>query len=216
MSDVLASTCVNENSVLVSGLNNQQLVRTAEMLDLIAIILVRGKEPMEELVEIARENNMVLMSTDYNMYNSCGMFYEHESIKVYEYDVIADDFINAGKVSSDIKKKLKDIGLKSLAVRKAAVSSYEAEINIIIHSLGGKMYLEIYDDNIVIRAEDSGPGISDIELALTQGFTTASDKARQMGFGAGMGLPNIKGYADEFSIYSDKEGTRVEIKIFFR
>jgi anti-sigma regulatory factor (Ser/Thr protein kinase) len=136
-----------------------------------------------------------------------------ELIKRFEYDVIANDFDIAGTASSQIKRNLKNIGINPGIVRKAAVVSYEAEINIIIHSKGGRMYLEIYEDIIRIKAYDNGPGIDDVELAMSEGYSTATNEARELGFGAGMGLPNMKKYSDEFKISSDLNGTKIEIDI---
>lgn len=134
-------------------------------------------------------------------------------IKRYEYYVVTDNFDLAGKASSSIKRVLKNLGIMPTLVRKIAIISYEAEINIIIHSNGGKMILEIYDDRIKIKAMDKGPGIENIDLALSEGFSTATYKARELGFGAGMGLPNIRKNADEFKIESSSNGTQIEIDI---
>src|SRR5665647_1090571 len=110
-----------------------------------------------------------------------------ELIKKYEYQVIANDFDIAGSASSEIKRNLKKLGIDPIIVRKAAIASYESEINIIIHSNGGYIYLEIYDDRITIRAYDNGPGIKDVDLAMSEGFSTATNAVRELGFGAGMG-----------------------------
>ncbi|SHJ59288.1 Anti-sigma regulatory factor (Ser/Thr protein kinase) [Dethiosulfatibacter aminovorans DSM 17477] len=134
-------------------------------------------------------------------------------IKKYEHEVVTDDFDLAGKASSAIKRVLKNLGISPQLVRRVAIISYEAEINIIIHSHGGKIILEIYDDRIRIKAQDRGPGIEDIELALSEGFSTADRKARELGFGAGMGLPNIRKNADGFKIESSSSGTKIEIDI---
>lgn len=134
-------------------------------------------------------------------------------IKKYEHEIVTDNFDLAGKASSSIKRVLKSLGIPPRLVRRIAIISYEAEINIIIHSKGGKMILEIYDDRIRIKAQDRGPGIENIELALSEGFSTADQKARELGFGAGMGLPNIRKNADGFNIESSSEGTNIEIDI---
>ncbi len=122
----------------------------------------------------------------------------------YDYEVERYDFTRAGEASSAIKARLKKLGLDTDLVRRIAVASYESEINIIIHSFGGSLTLYISTDKIIIVAKDSGPGIDDIELAMQEGYTTASDKAREYGFGAGMGLPNIKRYCDRLEIDSSK------------
>lgn len=128
------------------------------------------------------------------------------------YEVQKDDFANAGKASSAIKEELKSFGLDPAVLRRIAVATYECEINLIIHANGGTIDMDIEDDGTVrIVFQDHGPGIEDIEKAMTPGFSTASEKARAMGFGAGMGLPNIKRVADEFDIQSSPEGTRIEV-----
>lgn len=137
-----------------------------------------------------------------------------ELIKRYEYEIIANDFDIAGGTSSSIKRNLKSIGVDPSIVRKVAIVSYEAEINIIIHSKGGMMYLEIYKDKLTIRAHDNGPGINNIDLAMSEGFSTATNEAREFGFGAGMGLPNMKKYSDSFNITSSSAGTKIDIDIY--
>lgn len=124
-----------------------------------------------------------------------------KSIKM-DFDVNKDDFENAGIAASTVKKQLQKMKIPSAIIRRVAVAMYETEINIIIHSLGGKMSVEIFPDHIVVVSKDKGPGIANVEKAMTEGFSTASAKAREMGFGAGMGLPNIKRCVDMFKIES--------------
>ncbi|MBQ6367535.1 MAG: ATP-binding protein [Erysipelotrichaceae bacterium] len=134
---------------------------------------------------------------------------------IYEkiYNVERDDYANAGLVSSLIKQSLRTIGISPAVSRRVAVAVYEAEINMIIHAYGGTITLQISDDGMIrLIAKDKGPGIPDIEKALTPGFSTASKKAMELGFGAGMGLPNIKRNADEFSIESSPAGTTLDLK----
>ncbi len=121
----------------------------------------------------------------------------------YTYDVEKDDFDRAGEASSSIKKTLRQLGIDAAVIRRIAIASYEAEINVVIHSLGGKIDLEIDTQSIIITVSDKGPGIPDIELAMQAGYSTASDKVREMGFGAGMGLPNMKKCADKFTVESE-------------
>lgn len=134
-------------------------------------------------------------------------------IKRYSYSIAANDFTKAGKSSSDIKKILKTIGIDAKTIRKVSIVSYEAEINIIIHSMGGSLHCDLYEDKIVIISEDVGPGIPDVGLAMTEGFSTASNNVRELGFGAGMGLPNMKKWSDDFAINTSKEGTKITITI---
>ena len=130
-----------------------------------------------------------------------------------EYEIKKDDFVAAGEASSQIKNKLKQIGVDAALIRKIAIASYEAEINMIIHSLGGQMKLDIEDDGrITIVCADVGPGIPDIGLAMQEGYSTASDTVREMGFGAGMGLPNINKNSDNMKIESSPAGTTVTMR----
>lgn len=124
-----------------------------------------------------------------------------------QFEVVKNDYNNAGKASSQIKQIFKFIGIDPVIIRKMAVACYEAEINMIIHSEGGIIKLGIEEDHVVMVFEDQGPGIKDLELALTPGYSTASDKAREFGFGAGMGLPNMKRVSDDFQITSSPKGT---------
>lgn len=132
----------------------------------------------------------------------------------FTFKVKADDFLNAGKVSSEIKKYLSQLGLSSKMVRKVVICSYEAEVNLVIHSLGGEIELEVSNSAIHLYSIDQGPGIKDVDLALKAGFSTASEKAREMGFGAGMGLPNMKKHSDEFEIKSSCVGTFIHMTYF--
>ncbi len=130
-------------------------------------------------------------------------------LKRYTYKIIANDFSLAGKGSSDIKKNLKILGIDPKVIRKVAIVSYEAEINMVIHSYGGELHCDIYENKIVIVSDDVGPGIADVELAMTEGYSTASSTVRELGFGAGMGLPNMKRWSDDFEINTQKSGTKI-------
>lgn len=136
----------------------------------------------------------------------------HSSILTNAYDVRAGEFQTAGDASANIKRKLKQIGVNSAVLRRIAVASYEAELNLIIHSNGGQLKFEMTPDSIILVSEDSGPGIADISKAMQEGFSTASEEARDLGFGAGMGLPNMKRNADGFEIESEVgKGTRIQM-----
>lgn len=129
----------------------------------------------------------------------------------FEFSVYNEDYIRAGSASSEIKKYLIQLGIDRKLTRKVVIASYEAEMNIVIHSVGGHITLEIKRNQIILNSSDQGPGIEDIELALTPGYSTANKKAREMGFGAGMGLPNMKKNADDFSINSTPLGTNIQM-----
>ncbi|MGI6298547.1 MAG: ATP-binding protein [Saccharofermentanales bacterium] len=133
-----------------------------------------------------------------------------------EFQIRGQDFINAGEASSGTKKALVRLGVPPASVKRAAIAMYEAEINAVIHANGGVAQVEIYQDHIVIRIQDHGPGIPNVALALQPGWSTAPDTAREMGFGAGMGLPNIKKNSDDMQIDTEVgKGTLITIKINF-
>lgn len=130
------------------------------------------------------------------------------------YEIDGNDFNAAGSASSDVKKILKQIGLDPEIIRRVAIAMYEGEINMVIHANGGKASVEITPEIISIVLKDNGPGIENIELAMKEGYSTASEEARNLGFGAGMGLPNIKKYTDELEIDTKiGVGTTLYIKI---
>ncbi|MBQ9308437.1 MAG: anti-sigma regulatory factor [Clostridia bacterium] len=129
-----------------------------------------------------------------------------------EYPVEAEDYTCAGEASADIKRKLKQLGVSSNVLRRVAVASYEVELNLVIHSEGGALTLEVTPEQVTLISRDRGPGIPNLELAMREGWSTASETARSLGFGAGMGLPNMKRNADTFAIDSTVgEGTTIEM-----
>ena len=133
------------------------------------------------------------------------------------YTVSIEDFSRAGEASSNLKKVLKELGLSPDVVRRAAIAMYEAEINMVIHAGGGDITVEITPEEITMTFMDKGPGIPDINLAMQAGYSTASDTVRELGFGAGMGLPNMKKYTDSLEIKSNLgAGTTVIMKVLVR
>ncbi|NLO81753.1 MAG: anti-sigma regulatory factor [Clostridiales bacterium] len=127
------------------------------------------------------------------------------------YTVEAGNFVLAGEASGQIKKVLKQLGVDSNIVRRVTVAAYEAEMNMVIHSVGGELILKVTPERITVTARDRGPGIPDIGLAMQEGYSTAPEIARELGFGAGMGLPNIKRCADSLNMQSKVgEGTILE------
>jgi anti-sigma regulatory factor (Ser/Thr protein kinase) len=130
------------------------------------------------------------------------------------YHVLGKDFSNAGKVSTSIKDTLKRMGISPLVVRRVAIVSYEAEMNLVMYATRGKVSLSVSRDAVTLNVDDEGPGIPDISLAMQEGYSTATPEMREMGFGAGMGLPNIRKNADEFDISSQVgRGTRLFIQV---
>lgn len=132
------------------------------------------------------------------------------------YQVKKGDYINGGQVSSRIKEVLSKLGITSDIIRRIMIAVYEAEMNIIIHSHGGEICFTIDDEKIEITVKDTGPGIPRIDLAIQEGYSTAPDEAREMGFGAGMGLPNIRKNSDHFFIQSESSGTLLKIIVFIK
>ncbi|NBF41280.1 MAG: CBS domain-containing protein [Spirochaetes bacterium] len=132
-----------------------------------------------------------------------------------EFNIRNYDFENAGKASTELRKLLKQQGVDRKLIRRAAVAAYELEMNIVVHSQGGKLSFSVHDDEVEILAADRGPGIEDVEQALTEGYSTATEWVRSLGFGAGMGLPNAQRVCDEFDIESSESGTTVRARIRF-
>lgn len=133
----------------------------------------------------------------------------------FHYDISGDDFTRAGEASSAIKNKLKMLGVDDNAIRKVAIAMYEGEINMVIHADGGLITVTISDTDITIILADHGPGIPDIPKAMQAGYSTAPEEVRSLGFGAGMGLPNMQKFSDEFHIESELGvGTTVTMKVF--
>lgn len=126
----------------------------------------------------------------------------NESI-TFQYKISGDDFTRAGEASSDVKNKLKMMGVDNNVIRKTAIAMYEGEINMVIHANGGDITVDISDDEIRIILADQGPGIKDVAKAMQAGFSTAPEEVRALGFGAGMGLPNMKKYSDEMQIETE-------------
>lgn len=134
-----------------------------------------------------------------------------------EYKVEGGDFTQAGYASSQIKKTLKQLNVDPSVIKRVVIALYEAEVNIVAHAYRGVIYAHIEGSGIKLRLEDEGPGIPDIGMAMTPGFSTASQAVREMGFGAGMGLPNISENADDFKLESVVgKGTTLYIDINFR
>jgi anti-sigma regulatory factor (Ser/Thr protein kinase) len=129
-----------------------------------------------------------------------------------EFDVIGGNFVSAGSASEAIKNSLKQLGIDSSIIRRTVIAMYEGEMNMVIHANGGKAVAEIYRDRIELSLIDHGPGIPDLDLAFKEGWSTASEKIRELGFGAGMGLPNMKKYSDNIEVLTEVgKGTTVKM-----
>lgn len=133
---------------------------------------------------------------------------------IFTYAIDGNDFTRAGEASSSVKNKLKMLGVDSDIIRKTAIAMYEGEINMVIHADGGTITVTISDTDITMVLTDTGPGIPDIEQAMQEGFSTAREEVRSLGFGAGMGLPNMKRYSDEMHIDTVVgRGTTITMKV---
>ena len=132
-----------------------------------------------------------------------------------EYSIQQGDYTRAGEASADMKRILKQLGIDGSVLRRISVAAYEAELNIVIHSWGGTLSFAVGEDGVCLCSQDIGPGIPDIAKAMSEGYSTADEVARGLGFGAGMGLPNMKRNADVFEIES-KEGEGTRIDMLFR
>lgn len=130
------------------------------------------------------------------------------------FEIIGGNFSRAGSVSTKIKEILQEIGIDSSVISRAAIAMYEAEMNIVMYAKKGEFHLRLSPSMIQMKIDDEGPGIGDIELAMQEGYSTATDEMREMGFGAGMGLPNIKKNADKFDI-SSTPGKGTSLRMFF-
>ena len=136
---------------------------------------------------------------------------------VFRYKVEGDDFTSAGQASVQVKKNLRQLGLDTETIRRVSIAMYEGEINMVIHAGGGIAEVCVKEDRIIITLEDNGPGIKDIDQAMQAGFSTAPDSIRSLGFGAGMGLPNMKKNSDEMTIESTVGvGTKIVMQITYK
>jgi serine/threonine-protein kinase RsbT len=230
MSDVLAFG--RPNSVLLTGLATQQAVISAHMAEFKAVVFIRGKKAKDGCVRFARDNNLVLLTTQLDMYDACvridaarqGCSPRAVRLSVVpvspeqillnkEFTIAGGDFALAGVVSTEVKSILKKIGFDPRLIRRVAISAFESEMNVVMHARRGKALLEVTPKTIYLVIEDEGPGIRDIGLAMQEGFTTATEEMRAMGFGSGMGLPNIKRNSDHMEIDSEVgKGTVLKLR----
>ena len=140
----------------------------------------------------------------------------NEAIK-FHFDVDGNNFTSAGQASVQVKKNLRQLGIPPEIIRRVSIAMYEGEINMVIHANGGVADVLVYEDRIEIILSDTGPGIKDVALAMTEGYSTAPDNIRSLGFGAGMGLPNMKRYTDTMDIDSKiGEGTTITMTVNLR
>jgi anti-sigma regulatory factor (Ser/Thr protein kinase) len=231
MSDVLAFG--KPDSILLTGLATQQAVISAHMAEFKGVVFIRGKNPKDGSESFARENQLVLLSTQLDMYDACaridavkkgrepaskanpGASKAEELLVSRELSIKGNDFANAGMASTQVKSLLKKIGFEPKLVRRVAISTYEGEMNVVMHAKRAKVTLSVTSQLIEVVIRDEGPGIPDVELAMQEGFTTATEEMRAMGFGSGMGLPNIKKNTDELEVESEVgKGTTLRMRFF--
>ena len=136
---------------------------------------------------------------------------------IYRYDIDGENFTSAGEASVKVKKALRQLGISQEVIRKVSIAMYEGEINMVIHANGGFAEVSVHPDKIVIVLDDKGPGIPDLDLAMQAGYSTAPEQIRSLGFGAGMGLPNMKANTDEMSIETTVGvGTKITMTVNLR
>jgi len=231
MSDVLAFG--KPNSILLTGLATQQAVISAHMAEFKGVVFIRGKKPKDSAERFAKDNHLVLLSTKLDMYDACvridsvkkdryagsitnsvGQKTE-EMLLSHQFLIEGSNFANAGMVSTEVKSILKKIGFEPKQVRRVAIATYEGEMNVVMHARRARVNLSVTPNLIEVVIDDEGKGIPNVELAMQEGFTTATEEMRAMGFGSGMGLPNIKKNSDEMELKSEVgKGTTLKMRFF--
>lgn len=231
MSDVLAFG--KPNSILLTGLATQQAVISAHMAEFKGIVFIRGKKIKDGAQKFARDHHLILMSTSYDMYDACVRLdaigkdghvppeqgepavVPGEILLRHEFFIEGSDFGSAGMVSTEVKSILKTIGLDPKLVRRVGISTYEGEMNVVMHARRAKVHLAITPKTIEVVIDDEGKGIPDIALAMERGYSTATEEQRALGFGSGMGLPNIRNNTDDMELTSEVgKGTRLRMVFY--
>jgi anti-sigma regulatory factor (Ser/Thr protein kinase) len=231
MSDVLAFG--KADSILLTGLATQQAVISAHMAEFKGVVFVRGKKVKDGALKFARDHRLVLMSTNLDMYDACvrvdtvrreshGYLAQalpndrtDQALLEHQYSIEGSDFGSAGMVSTEVKSILKTIGLDPKLIRRVGISTYEGEMNVVMHAKRAKVRLTITPKAIEVVIDDEGKGIPDVDLAMEKGFSTATEEQRAMGFGSGMGLPNIRNNTDEMELESEVgKGTILRMRFY--
>ena len=202
----------------MTSLNNAQLARMAELMDVPGICLVSGIAPGPELREAARRAGTALLVSTTGLEATARVPARGARRMItMSCRIAGGDFDSAGVATRLLKDHLSRIGVDARALRRAMIAAYEAEMNVVIHARTGSMWARVDGERLDLEVSDEGPGIPDVELAMQAGWSTASEKARQMGFGAGLGLPNIRSNSDLFEIDSRVgRGTRIRSTIYLR
>jgi serine/threonine-protein kinase RsbT len=233
MSDVLAFG--KTNSVLLTGLATRQALVSAHMAEFKGVVLIRGKKPSDGSAEFAESSQLVLLSTELDMYDTCvrietletglpaktsqraASASTEDTLLHHQFRIEGSDFTNAGVVSTELKSLLKTIGFDPRLIRRIAICTFEGEMNVVMHARCGTITLAVTPVAIDVVIEDEGKGIPDVEQAMQEGFSTATEEMRARGFGSGMGLPNIRRNSDELNVTSVVgKGTTLSMKFLIR
>ncbi len=232
MSDVLAYG--EPEACLLTGLNSIQTAISSYMAEFKVIVFLRGKVPADDIKKFGEEKGIIIMTTKHEMFDACikiakidGILLpkdevlhkakEKDNNSTHQFHIDGRDFASAGMVSTDIKSILKKIGYDPKLIRRVAIATYEGEMNVVMHAKKADVTLIAGNKEITIILDDEGKGIPDIDKAMEQGFSTATEDQRAMGFGAGMGLPNIKKNTDTMEVDSIVgKGTRIAMRFYIK
>lgn len=227
MSDVLAYG--EPEACLLTGLNSIQTTISSYMAEFKAIVFLRGKVPGDDIKKFGEDKGIVIMTTKDEMFDACikiakidGVILpKDEKIQIekeqnntsrHQFSIDGKDFASAGMVSTNIKAILKKIGYDPKLIRRVAIATYESEMNVVMHAKKAEVTLIAGNNEIKIIIDDEGKGIPDVNKAMVPGFSTATEDQRAMGFGAGMGLPNIKKNTDRMEVESIvNKGTKISM-----
>ncbi len=235
ISDMMSSILAfgKPNSILLTSVAARQSIISAHMAEFKGVVFLSGKIPQDGSATYAAENDLVMFTSPHSLQDACKRvssiisegcspkissmdMHEEEPILLrQEFSVNGGDFSKAGIVSTEIKSILRKIGFNPNLIRRVAISTYEAEMNVVTHADQGKVHLAVTPSMIEIIVDDIGKGIADIDLAMQEGYTTASEEIQAMGFGSGMGLPNIRNNSDDLKIFSEvNKGTKLIIHFY--
>jgi len=229
MSDVLAFG--QPDSILLTGLATQQAVISAHMAEFKGVIFIRGKYSKDGAQKYARDNHLVILRSNLDMYEACVRIEDlvkgksdalaarkraeepEKLLLSQERFIEGSDFASAGMISTEIKSVLKKIGFDPKLIRRVAIATYEGEMNVVMHAKRARVFLTVTPKVIEVVIDDEGKGIPDVDKAMQAGFSTATEEQRALGFGSGMGLPNIRRNTDELNIGSQVgKGTRLQLR----
>jgi serine/threonine-protein kinase RsbT len=233
MSDALAFS--SAHTLLITGLATVQSVHTANVTECAGLLLVSRKKPTQDALQLGLVKDIPILSTPRSMFEVCGMLYEHgmrepaptirvpscpeppmeEQVLYCEtFAIRGGDFEHGGSVAARVKAILKELGYPPDVVRRLSIANFEAEMNLVMYAEEGELELVVTPEAIRVRVSDRGQGIPDISWAMEEGHSTATPEMRERGFGAGLGLPNIKRSSDSFAISSTVGvGTRLDYAV---